>query len=144
MEKEKSKHLLSETIPVNIHFYDVDSLNIVWHGNYVKYLENSREAFGRKYGIGYMDIYNSGFVTPIADMHIRYLNMITFEDKLLVEIRYVPCRSAKLLFDYTIYKQSDNSVVAEASTIQLFMTKEGIFELSAPDFYRNWKKKWNV
>ncbi|MDL2315271.1 acyl-CoA thioesterase [Bacteroidales bacterium OttesenSCG-928-C19] len=135
---------LSETISVDIHFYDVDSINIVWHGNYVKYLENGREAFGNKFGIAYMDIYNCGFVTPIVDMHIKYLGTVKFGETLLVETRYVPCRSAKLMFDYTIYRKSDMSVVAEASTIQLFMTKEGEFELSAPDFYRQWKEKWNI
>lgn len=141
---EKEKNVLSETTIIDVHFYDVDSLSIVWHGNYVKYLENGREAFGKKYGIGYMDIYGSGFVTPIVDLHVRYLNMVAFEESLIVETRYVPCKSAKLIFDYTIYKKSDMTVAAEATTIQLFMTKDGVFELSSPDFYREWKRKWDV
>ena len=45
---------LSEVIPINIRFHEVDSLRIVWHGHYLKYFEDGREAFGRKYGIGYM------------------------------------------------------------------------------------------
>ena len=28
-------------------------MEVVWHGEYVRYMEDGREAFGRQYGIGY-------------------------------------------------------------------------------------------
>ena len=135
---------LTASIEVEVHFYDVDSINMVWHGHYVKYLEQAREAFGRQYGMAYLDVYAAGYTTPIVDMHIRYKQIAHFEDKLRVEIRYVPCRSAKIIYDYTIFNQADGSVVAEAQTTQLFMTREGAFEVSAPDFYREWRERNGV
>ncbi len=135
---------LTASIEVEVHFYDVDSINMVWHGHYVKYLEQAREAFGRQYGMAYLDVYAAGYTTPIVDMHIRYKQIAHFEDKLRVEIRYVPCRSAKIIYDYTIFNQADGSVVAEAQTTQLFMTREGAFEVSAPDFYREWQERNGV
>ncbi len=135
---------LSEHIDVEVHFYDVDSIHMLWHGNYVKYLEQAREAFGRKYGISYMDVYAAGYTIPIVDLHIRYWHIARFEDHLTVEIRYVPCKSAKIIYEYTIYNRADRSIVAEAQTTQLFMTKDGEFEVSVPDFYREWKKKMAV
>ncbi|MDR1672218.1 MAG: acyl-CoA thioesterase [Bacteroidales bacterium] len=143
MKKETKKETLTASTEVVIHFYDIDSLNIVWHGNYVKYLENGREAFGKKFGFDYMDIYRNGYIAPILDLHVRYMNMMALGERLVVETRYVPCNAAKLMFDYTVYRQSDHTVAAEASTIQLFMTRDGILEVSAPAFYRQWKKKWN-
>jgi acyl-CoA thioester hydrolase len=136
--------ILSEKTEVEIHFYDIDSVNIVWHGNYVKYLENGREAFGKKYGIAYMDIYNNGYVTPIVDLHVRYRDMVAYEEILIIETRYVPTKSSKLIFEYTIYRKSDMSVVAEAETIQMFLNKSGEIEYYTPDFYEKWKDKWNV
>lgn len=133
---------LTAATEVEIHFYDVDSIDMVWHGNYVKYLENGREAFGKKFGIGYLDIYNLGYVTPIVELQIRYKNSVKFDETLIVETTYVPARSAKLIFDYVIYRKSDKTIVAEASTTQLFMTRAGEFEVSTPDFYREWKKRW--
>lgn len=142
--QEKTNKRLSEVTKVDIHFYDVDSLSIVWHGNYVKYFENGRETFGKKYGIGYMDIYNSGYIAPIVDLHIRYLNMSRLDETLVIETVYVPCNSAKLIFNYTVYKDSDQSIVAEATSTQVFMTREGVMEFSTPDFYRQWRKKWDI
>lgn len=144
MKASTTKNILSERTEVDIHFYDVDSVKIVWHGNYIKYLENGREAFGKKYGIGYMTIYDQGYITPIVDVHVRYLNPALYEETLIVETSYVPSKAAKLIFKYIIYRKRDMSIVAEAETTQLFMTRDGVFEISAPDFYREWKSKWSV
>ena len=40
---------LSVNIDFTVPFYDLDAIQMVWHGNYVKYMENAREAFGDKY-----------------------------------------------------------------------------------------------
>jgi acyl-CoA thioester hydrolase len=135
---------LSERTEIDIHFYDVDLLNIVWHGNYVKYLENGREAFGKKYGIAYMDIYNNGYITPIVDLRIRYKGMVALGEFLTIETIYVPTKSSKLIFDYVIYRKNDMSVIVEASSTQLFLSKSGEIEYCTPDFYQDWKNKWNV
>lgn len=44
---------ISETIRVRVRFSEIDPIKMVWHGNYVKYMEDAREAFGRRYGLGY-------------------------------------------------------------------------------------------
>ncbi len=135
---------LSVKTSVDIHFYDVDSVQIVWHGNYLKYMENGREAFGKEYGIEYMDIYRNGYIVPIVDLKVRYIETVRLGENLIVETIYRPVKSAKLIFDYVIYRASDRSVVMRAETTQLFMTKEGEFEVSSPDFYREWKERWGA
>ncbi|MDR2848021.1 MAG: acyl-CoA thioesterase [Bacteroidales bacterium] len=142
MKQETTKKALIASTEIDIHFYDIDSVNMVWHGNYVKYLENGREAFGVKFGFEYLDIYHNGYIVPIVDLHVRYLHVITFGEQIIVETQYVPCNSAKLMFRYRILKKSDGTVAVEASTVQLFMTKAGVFETSTPAFYREWKKRW--
>lgn len=144
MRKQSPQSALSATTTVEVHFYDVDSLGIVWHGHYLKYFENGREAFGKKFGVDYMDIYNNGYTAPIVDLQVRYLNMVALDETLEVETVYVPSEAAKLIFEYTIYKQSDRSVVARATTTQVFMNKEGEMEFSTPEFYRKWKEKWGI
>ena len=43
--------VLSVTKSFDIRFSEVDSMGVVWHGNYAKYFEDAREEFGRKYFI---------------------------------------------------------------------------------------------
>ena len=62
---------LEHRVRVNVRFQEVDSMQVVWHGHYVSYLEDARVAFGREYGIGYDDIRRAGLAAPIV--HLRLL-----------------------------------------------------------------------
>jgi acyl-CoA thioester hydrolase len=50
----RGKGVLAAEIDVVVPFFDVDSLEIVWHGHYVKYLEIARcallDELGHNYG----------------------------------------------------------------------------------------------
>ena len=52
---------LSESLIITVRFSETDPLGIVWHGNYIKYFEDGREAFGRKYGISYLNVEREGY-----------------------------------------------------------------------------------
>ena len=144
MEQNSINDELSVNLDFTVPFYDLDAIQMVWHGNYVKYMENAREAFGEKYGFEYLHIFNSGYTAPMVDMHIKYRNSARIGDKLNIKITYVPTKAAKLVFQYIITRPKDNAVIIEADTTQLFVSRSGVFELSNPDFLVEWKKRWNI
>lgn len=144
MSDKHNSSRLTETIEINVRFSEVDSIKMAWHGSYVKYMEDGREAFGRKFGLEYMHMFDSGYVAPIVDMHLQYKQPVTIGDTILIETTYVPDKAAKLIFEYNIYKKEDKSLVLKATTIQLFMTRDGVFEISNPDFFLAWKERWNI
>ena len=54
----EGQHALESESTFKVRFSEVDSMKIVWHGNYVHYFEDGREAFGKKYeGLSYLDMY---------------------------------------------------------------------------------------
>lgn len=117
-------------------------MGIVWHGNYVKYLEDGREAWGRKYGIPYMTIFHThGFSVPLVKLDMDYKRQLKYEETCTVETTYVDSEAAKLQLKYTIYNAA-GEVVLTAFSIQVFLTKEGDLQLTVPEFFQNWKKKY--
>lgn len=137
--------ILKAQTEIKVRFNEVDSLRIVWHGHYVKYLEEAREAFGKKYELGYLDIEKHGYATPIVKVDIDYKQQLKYGDSLIAEAEYVDSAAAKLIFHYTLYRKSDQVIVAKAKTIQVFLDLK-TFELSLnhPQFGLDWKKKWGV
>ena len=138
------KHELICKKDLDIRFSDVDCLGMVWHGNYVKYLEDAREAFGKEFKISYWDIYRQGFVTPIVKLNINYKKSLKYGDKALIEIKFIDTEAAKIIFEYTIFRIPDNEVIATAESIQVFLTTNGELHLTNPDFFILWKKQWNL
>ncbi|MBE6286902.1 MAG: acyl-CoA thioesterase [Mediterranea massiliensis] len=135
---------LSETVRIKVRFSEVDSIQMVWHGNYVQYLEDAREAWGRKYGLEYMHIYRSGYLAPMYDLKLQYKQTATIDDVLIVSITYRPERGAKLIFDYEIHRETDHALILTATTTQLFTTQDGVLEPSCPSFLKEWKEKNHV
>lgn len=137
---KKEKHLINKT-ESRIRFSEVDSMNVVWHGNYVKYLEDGRESFGREYSIGYHDAFNKELMTPVVKVEIDYKRSVEYGEEIIIETRFVNTKAAKIIFDYTIYRKSDHKVAVKAKTVQVFVDLEGNLELTNPPFYIEWKKQ---
>ncbi|MDC7219035.1 MAG: thioesterase family protein [Spirochaetales bacterium] len=69
---------ISVEIPLKAEFYDVDSMNIVWHGNYIKYYEQARCALLDKIGYNYIDMRESGFAWPVVTVDSKYIRPLMF------------------------------------------------------------------
>lgn len=133
---------LKATVPLKIRFSEVDSMNIVWHGSYVMYFEDAREAFGQKYGIAYLDIFGNGYYAPLVDLSFKYKSPITYDMKPEITITYKPVDAAKIVFDYEITNPENGDVLATGHSVQVFMDLNYQLVWVNPDFYEEWKKKW--
>ncbi|MCB0793359.1 MAG: acyl-CoA thioesterase [Flavobacteriales bacterium] len=136
--------VLSSTCEVAITFGDLDPMGIVWHGNYIKFLEHGREAFGRDHGMDAMDMYHLGFSTPIVRSQVDHKAMLEYGDSVVIQTRYVPTAAAKIVLRYTLRSKGTGRIVAEAETIQVFLDKERRLQLLPPAFYQAWKQKFEV
>ena len=94
------EQILSVTMPFEVRFSEVDSMGVVWHGNYAIYFEDAREAFGAKYGLQYLMMYDKGFFEPIVELSFKYKHPMIYGMKPEVEIIYRPTEAAKIIFDY--------------------------------------------
>ena len=130
------------TIEQDVRFSDVDSLGIVWHGHYVQYFEDGREAFGKQHNLRYLDFYNQGYVVPIVNIQCDYKQVLRYGDRIIIETTYTPCESAKINFTYRLLNSVTGELVVTGSTTQVFLSKDGFtLQLMNPDFFRDWKEK---
>jgi acyl-CoA thioester hydrolase len=129
---------------ITVRFGEVDSMGIVWHGNYIKYFEDGRESFGVKYNIGYLDVYRYNIMIPIVKVTCDYKRPLVYGDTAIIETRFVNSEAAKILFEYFVYRKSDLELMANGSSMQVFLTPEKELLLTAPEFFIGWKKKWGI
>ena len=133
--------ILKDRTEIKVRFGEVDSMGIVWHGNYVKYIEEGRESFGKKYGISYIDIYANDVMTPVVNMNVDFKRQVQYGEKLIIETEFVDQQAAKIVFRFKIFRKSDNELVATAETTQVFIDMNREILLYHPDFVLDWKRK---
>jgi acyl-CoA thioester hydrolase len=141
---DKKTVILKASKEVEVRFSEVDSMGIVWHGSYALYFEDAREAFGQKYGIGYLDILGSGFYAPLVDLKFSYKRPLIYGKTARVDITYRYTEAAKIVFDYEIFDTADNSLVATGASVQVFLDKNYQLVWGNPPFYEAWKQKWGL
>jgi acyl-CoA thioester hydrolase len=109
---------LSHQIEVVPAFYDIDAMEIVWHGHYVKYLELARSALLLKFDYDYPRMRESGFAWPIVDMRLKYVRPARFGQKLLVSAEIVEWEN-RLRIEYLIRDAASGDKLNKAYTIQV-------------------------
>lgn len=133
---------LTTSKDIEIRFSEVDMMKVVWHGAYPLYLEDAREAFGDEYGLTYEGYLDNQYYAPIVDMQIQYKFPLRYGVKARIDITYRPTEAAKIVFDYEIRDKETNLLYCKARTIQVFMDMDYNLVLLNPEFFENWKAKW--
>ncbi len=134
---------LTETYDIRVRFNETDPLGIVWHGYYIHYFEDGREAFGRKYGISYLDVNKNGYATPIVKSSSEHKLPLRYGDVATIETTFMNTPAAKMIFSYKI-KNAEGKVVCSGETVQVFVDDKGELSLTNPEFYEAWKQQMNL
>lgn len=121
----------TETV-IKAQFYDLDPMNVVWHGNYARFLEQARCDLLDSIGYNYVEMGESGFAWPIVDMRIKYVRPIRFGQEIVVSASLVEHQN-RLKIDYRIRDRASGEVLTKASTIQVAVKIEtGEMQLESP------------
>jgi acyl-CoA thioester hydrolase len=144
MRKRKEEVALTDRTTFLVRFSEVDSMRIVWHGEYIRYFEDGRESFGKHYGITYTDVYNAGYMIPIVEVNCAYKHPLKVDDRVIVETRLINSEAAKIIFEYSVYRETDELLVATGRSVQVFLNMNFELELISPEFFVQWKKRWNI
>ena len=129
---------------LDIRFSEVDSMNVVWHGSYMLYFEDARELFGEQYDLSYMGYVRHGYYAPMVEMNILWKKPILYGMQPRIDIIYRPTVAAKVVFDYEIHDTADESLLATAHSVQVFMDLNYQLVLYSPKFYEEWQQRWKV
>ncbi|MDO5606864.1 MAG: acyl-CoA thioesterase [Capnocytophaga sp.] len=128
------------TAEFRVRFNETDPLGIVWHGHYIAYFEEGREAFGRAHGISYLDINAHGYTTPIVKSVCEHRAPLTFGNLAKITTTFVHTAAAKMIFRYKIFTP-DGKLACFGETTQVFVDAKGDLALYKPDFYEKWLRK---
>lgn len=135
---------LSHTVRVTVRFGQSDLLRIVWHGNYVQWLEDARQSLGTAIGLGYEDLVRERYAAPIVDMQLKYKRPARYGDKLDVIATLHWAEVPKLRHTYEVRRVGDGELLTTAETTQVLLTPQGDLALNFPPFLEDIRRSWRA
>ena len=125
----KSSSRWSAEAEIQVLFFDLDPMEVVWHGHYVKYLEVARCALLDAIDYNYTQMKASGYAWPVIDMRLRYIDSATFGQRLKLRAEIVEWEN-RLKIDYLITDAAGGRRLLRGSTTQVavdMVTREMCF-----------------
>ncbi len=119
----RKRGAISASVEVEVPFHDVDLVGVVWHGHYLKYLENARWALMDRIGFNLEQMIASGFSWPVVSVQVKYVRAARYGDRLRVQASLVEWET-RLGVNYLIVDCRDDARVGRAQTVQVAVDKQ--------------------
>ncbi len=131
----RTSGVLHQTVEIVVPFFDIDSMDVVWHGHYVKYLEVARCALLDDIGHNYTQMKASGYAWPVIDLQLRYVQAARFGQRIAVRADLIEWQN-RLLIHYLIRDVSSGQRLTRASTVQVAVQlSNGEMQLVLPNVF---------
>ena len=117
------EHKLFIDLSLKAEFYDVDSMRIVWHGNYIKYYEQARCVLLDKIGYNYNEMEHKGIAWPIVKLDVKYIKPIIFGQEFCIRATLDEYEN-RLKISYLVYDQISGAIINRGTTTQMAVDME--------------------
>lgn len=109
---------LSHEITLSPAFHDLDPMDVVWHGNYVRYLEQARCALLARFQYDYPAMRDSGYAWPVVDLRLRYVRPLVYGQAVIVRAIIVEWEN-RLKIDYVLRDATTGERLTKGYSVQV-------------------------
>jgi acyl-CoA thioester hydrolase len=118
-------HQWSET-RLRVRYAETDQAGVVYHSNYLVWLEVGRVELCRDYGFNYREMESEDdSYLPVVEARVKYYSPARYDDEIIVRTRVIQLRTRSIKFAYEVLRASDNRLLAEGETHHIVMNREG-------------------
>ena len=108
---------------VVVRYAETDMMGIVYHANYLPWLEIGRTQLLRERGLPYRELEARGFLLPVLEIAVQYKRPAKYDDLVTIVTRMKEKPFVKIRMDYEV-KRGDE-LLATAHSVHVFMNREG-------------------
>lgn len=133
------------TIEIQITYADTDMMGVIYHGNYVKWLELGRSQLIEGVGFNYLDMEKAGYFAPVYNLEITYKKPVKLGDRAFVHTWVESNQGLKTVYGFQIMNGKDE-VCAEGTTTHIVVKKVGDdfkpiqFKKAFPEWFQKYEE----
>lgn len=128
LSRAEPAHVL--TLTQTVAFRDCDPMGVLWHGNYLAYVEVARNALGERLGCGVSHLRALGLFAPVVRSQVVHRAPARPGDALTVVVELYPTRQPRFYHRY--YLSVADRDIAEAETEQVLTDRDFTLLLAMP------------
>ena len=103
-----------------VYYYETDKMGVVHHSNYVRWLEEARNAYFNDVNLAYVETESYGVLSPITDVSVKFKHYARFGDSFTVQMKMTKYTGVRFRVAYTVVNQN-GEVLIEAESGHAFV-----------------------
>jgi len=129
-----------DVIRFRVRYAETDAMGVVHHSRYLPWLEMGRTELIRARGYPYSELEKRGVLMAVIEVQMRYRAPAAYDDPIRLETRLVEFGRVKLRFQYRIYHDTTDRLLAEGETLHAFIGRDGAPLRLASQFPDIWQR----
>ena len=93
---------MTHVFPVRVYYEDTDMGGIVYHANYLRFIERARSDWVRQLGNDQNAMRDAGIVWVVRRIEADYISTAKFEDELVVETEMISLSGVRLTMSQSV------------------------------------------
>lgn len=103
---------------VRVRYAETDQMGVVYHANYLVWMEIGRTEYGKSDGFFYSDLEKEGIVMTVVEASVRYAQAARYDEEIVIRTRVMEASSRMITFGYEL--RSGERKLATGTTRHLF------------------------
>ena len=108
-----------------VQYYETDTMKIVHHSNYVRWMEEARVDMLEQMGIGYDVMERSGILSPVLSVSCEYKSMTRFPETVIVSVRIARYTGVRFVLEYEIRDEKTDALRTVCKSSHCFIDESG-------------------
>jgi acyl-CoA thioester hydrolase len=100
-----------------VYYSDTDAYGVVWHGNYLRWLEKGRVDFCSQLGFDLVELQKENIVLPVAEIDIKYKASAKLNNNLTIKTILSEIKPLYVIFTQTIYDNEKTYISANVKVV---------------------------
>ena len=112
-------------IRLRVRYAETDQMGVVYHANYLVWMEIGRVELVRSRGINYKDLEQTeGLFLAVVDVNCRYLRPARYDQEITVGTEVVNSNARTVEFAYSIRAADGNKLLAQGRTRHIWVNRD--------------------
>ena len=122
---------------IEVRYAETDQMGVVYHANYLVWLELGRTQLVRDLGFNYSDMEKEGIVSPVLEVNIKYKKPLRYGETATVHTWIEEYSPLKTRYGYEIYNE-EGELSAAAETVNTCVKKDTFRPVSLKRQFPEW------
>jgi acyl-CoA thioester hydrolase len=126
---------------IEVRYAETDQMGVVYHANYLVWMEVGRTDLIRKLGFNYAEMERDGILSPVTDVQVSYKKPLRYGDTAVVHTWIEHYDGLRVIYGYEIFT-SEGEVAVTGTSSHVCVKKENFRPISIRRLYPKWHQAY--